>query len=103
MIRNYFITTLRHLNKHRSYALINLLGLSLGITCSLVLFLLIKFWLSFDTFHAQGDRIYRMVQESKRERWIELYAGCTYPVCRSFSQRFSRCSLTPRICVRPGI
>ncbi len=89
MIRNYITTTLRHLNKHRSYALINLLGLSLGITCSLVLFLLIKFWLSFDTFHAQGNRIYRVVQESKRGEGMNYTPGVPIPFAEAFRNDFS--------------
>ncbi|MGH7497209.1 MAG: ABC transporter permease [bacterium] len=60
MFKNYITTTLRKLSRERSYTAINVLGLALGITCSLMLFLLIKYELSFDTFHAKADRICRV-------------------------------------------
>lgn len=44
MLKNYVTTALRQLRKHRSYTVINVIGLSLGITGSLLLFLLIRFW-----------------------------------------------------------
>lgn len=61
MIRNYVTIALRNIRRNISYTAINIAGLSLGITCSLVLFLLISFLTSFDNYHANGDRIYRFV------------------------------------------
>src|SRR5262245_11773446 len=60
MFKNYLTTTLRKLSRERSHTIINVLGLALGITCSLMLFLLIKYELSFDNFHAKADRICRV-------------------------------------------
>lgn len=64
MIRNYFTIALRNIRRNAGYTLINISGLSLGITCSLVLFLLISFLTSFDNYHPKGDRIYRFVTSS---------------------------------------
>ncbi|WP_044173022.1 ABC transporter permease [Flectobacillus major] len=63
MFKNFFNTALRTLLKHRSYTVINVLGLTLGITGAILIFLLTKFHLSFDTYHAKADRIYRIVTE----------------------------------------
>ncbi len=60
MFKSYLTTTLRKLSRERSYTAINVLGLALGITCSLMLFLLIKHELSFDNFHAKADRVCRV-------------------------------------------
>jgi putative ABC transport system permease protein len=64
MLRNYFKTALRNLLRQKSSTVLNIAGLTLGITCSLVLFLLINHLLSFDTYHSKKDRIYRVVTES---------------------------------------
>lgn len=64
MIRNYFITSIRNLFREKGSTVINIAGLTLGITCSLVLFLLVKHLASFDSFHTNRDRIYRVVTES---------------------------------------
>lgn len=74
MLKNYWKTAIRTLWKHKSYTMINILGLSLGVSCSLVLFLLIRYWLSFDNYHTNRDRIYRIVKES-----TDLAAGDYMP------------------------
>ena len=66
MVKNYFKTAYRNLLRNRVYAGINILGLALGITCCLVIFLIVKFELSFDNFHSNGDRIYRITSELYR-------------------------------------
>jgi len=63
MLQNHFKIALRSLLRHKSYAIINVLGLSLGMTCGLLIFLLVTFHLSFDTYHAKADRTYRLVTE----------------------------------------
>ncbi|HNP95664.1 MAG TPA: ABC transporter permease [Cyclobacteriaceae bacterium] len=60
MIKNYFLTTLRNLQKHFSYSLINIFGLGLGIAISLLLALWIRHEISFDRFHTNADRIFRV-------------------------------------------
>ena len=60
MIKNYFKTALRKLRRSKSYTLINVLGLSLGITCALMIFLMVRFELTFDDFHSKKSRLYRV-------------------------------------------
>ncbi len=63
MIRNYFLTTLRNLRKHFNYSLINIFGLGLGISISLLLALWIRQEVSYDRFHSNADYIYRVSME----------------------------------------
>lgn len=63
MLRNYFLTTLRNLRKHLSYSLINIFGLGLGISISLLLALWIRHELSYDRFHTNADNVYRVSME----------------------------------------
>lgn len=63
MIKNYFKIAWRHLQRNRSYTFINVAGLTLGITCSILIFILVRFQLSFDNFHADTGRIYRVVTD----------------------------------------
>jgi putative ABC transport system permease protein len=61
MIRNYITIALRNVVRSFGFTIINIAGLSLAITCSIVLFLLITFLTSFDNYHPDSDRIYRIV------------------------------------------
>lgn len=64
MFKNYFKTAIRNLLREKGIALVNLSGLTLGISCSLILFLMVSYMSSFDTFHTKRDRIYRVVDQS---------------------------------------
>jgi putative ABC transport system permease protein len=79
MIRNYILTTLRSFWKNRSHAFINILGLSLGITCSILIFLILRFEMSYDTYHPKAERIYRIVTEYAGEE-TGYNSGTTYPL-----------------------
>lgn len=61
MIKNYIVVALRNITKYRIYSLINILGLSIGITCSLLLLLYVRDEVSYDGFHSKAEQIYRVV------------------------------------------
>src|SRR4029453_3530044 len=61
MLKNFFKVAVRNLFKQRSYSLFNLLGLSLGIACGLLLTLHIKEELSYEKSFPKHDRIFRVV------------------------------------------
>ena len=60
MIKNYFIIAIRNLNKYRFYSIINIFGLTLGLTSCLVILLFVRFELSYDKYNVNADRIYRV-------------------------------------------
>ncbi|MBE7178177.1 MAG: ABC transporter permease [Mucilaginibacter polytrichastri] len=60
MFRNYLKTAFRSLGRQKAYSLINVFGLTLGITSCLIIFLVVKYELSYDLFNKKADRIYRV-------------------------------------------
>ena len=60
MFNNYFKTTLRNMKKHKSFTVINISGLAVGLACCILLALFINSELSFDTYHKKSDRIFRV-------------------------------------------
>lgn len=60
MITNYIITAIRNFSRNRFFSVINLLGLSIGITASLLITLYIYNEFNYDKFHDKSDRIYRL-------------------------------------------
>ena len=59
MFTNYLKIALRNLLRQKTYSLINIVGLAVGIACCVVIVLYVHDELSFDTFNANADRIYR--------------------------------------------
>jgi putative ABC transport system permease protein len=65
MLKNYFKIAFRNLWRHRVFSLINILGLTVGMTACFLIFLYVRFELSYDKFHSKGDRIYRIICDIK--------------------------------------
>jgi putative ABC transport system permease protein len=61
MLHNYIKIFYRNMIRQKSYALINLIGLSLGITCCILILAFIGYELSFDAYHKNADNILRIV------------------------------------------
>ncbi len=75
MIKNYFKIALRNLLKYKLYSTINLIGLSVGLGISILIFLFIQHENSFDDFHDKKDRIARVLWESGEEGNVEVSSG----------------------------
>ena len=67
MFKNYFKTAWRNLTKNKVFSFINILGLTIGITVCMMIFLFIMNEFSFDNFHKDGDRIYRVMRGFENE------------------------------------
>ena len=63
MIRNYFKTAFRHLQKNKLYTIVNVLGLAIGVTSCILIGIYIWHELSYDRFHKNKDRIVRVTWE----------------------------------------
>ena len=96
MLRNFFTIAWRNLWKNKTYASINILGLSLGIGCSILIFTLVSYHLSFDNFHPDKDRIYRVVTEFHDE--INDYSqGVPTPLGKAFRNDFDYADRVARV------
>jgi putative ABC transport system permease protein len=63
MIKNYFITAVRNIRRNKGYSFINIAGLAVGMTFFLLILLYVSFELSYDDYHENYERIYRVVQK----------------------------------------
>lgn len=80
MLKNYLKIALRNLTKNKSRTLINVGGLTIGVVCAIIIFLVIQFEYSFDTWHKDKDRIYRLVREDSEFGNISHDTGVPYPL-----------------------
>src|SRR5678809_600725 len=71
MIKNYFKIAWRNLLQNKTFSLINIFGLALGMTCSLLIMLWLKDEMQKDKFHQNGNRLYRVMEN-------QFYSGDIY-------------------------
>ncbi|MBS1509478.1 MAG: ABC transporter permease [Bacteroidetes bacterium] len=64
MFKNYLLTGLKNLQKHKVFSLINIVGLTVGIACCIMIAIYIKHELSYDNFHTNSNNTYRIVRVS---------------------------------------
>lgn len=57
---SHIAIALRHMSRYRGYTAINVLGLAVGLVCAILVFLYVRYELSYDRYHEKADRIYRV-------------------------------------------
>ena len=85
MWRNFFTVALRNISKNKVFTLINVSGLAIGLASSILILLFIFKELSFDRFHEQRTRIYRLYidgvigDQTFRGAWTSMVMAPTFP------------------------
>ncbi|MGY4536352.1 putative ABC transport system permease protein [Mucilaginibacter sp. UYNi724] len=93
MIRNYFKTAWRSLIRNKSYTIINIVGLAVGIAACLLIFLVINFETSFDNYHVNKDHIYRVLAKRTSSEGVKYRAGVPFPTSRGMRVDYSNIPL----------
>ena len=88
MLKNYLKTAFRNLKRNKSYTLINVLGLAVGIAASCLIFLVIQFESSFDNFHKKKDHIYRVGSRFQTQDGFDYSGGVSFPVAQGLRLDF---------------
>jgi len=87
MFKNYFKIAWRSLLKYKGFSAINIFGLSIGITCCVLVSLFIKDELSFDRYHKDANRIYRVVKDFVNDDGSKLPDATTPPAIGAAIQK----------------
>ena len=74
MFKNYINVAFRNLLRHRIYSVVNISGLAVGMACCILILLLIQDELSYDRFHHNAERIYRVVIAHQRAGQVQQSA-----------------------------
>src|ERR1700744_6261349 len=96
MLKNYIKIAWRNLVRNKSYTLINILGLSSGIACAILIFTLVSYQLSFDRWHPAADRVYRVVTEFHSES-VEYQPGVPQPLGKAFQNDYAYAEAAARV------
>ncbi|MBO9202652.1 MULTISPECIES: ABC transporter permease [Niastella] len=88
MLKNYFKTAWRSIVRNKAFSLINIIGLSIGIAASLLLFIVVQYELSYDTFQPNYNRIYRVATQDKFDKDITYNSGIPVPALKALRAEF---------------
>lgn len=97
MLKNYLKIAVRHLLRNKSFSVINILGLAIGMACFMVILIYVKGELGYDGFHEKGDRIYRMVLDRLYPGRHTEYAAIPHSYAQSAQLEYPEVEATCRI------
>ena len=80
MFGNYLKVASRNLFRHKGYSFINIVGLAIGMTCTVLILLWVQDELSFDRFHKNADRIFRVNKTYRMGSQINSNESTPYPL-----------------------
>jgi ABC-type antimicrobial peptide transport system permease subunit len=89
MFKNIFIVAIRNLIRNKLYSLTNIIGLSIGITCSILILLWVFDEISYDRFHSNGDRLYMVMVNTDFDNSIHTWHSLPLPTWSALPERNS--------------
>lgn len=97
MVKNYITIAFRNLIRNKTYTLINVFGLALGISTAIVLFKIVLFEKSFDQYQTNFDQLYRFTKRTESANQVELESGIQNPFTLAFKTDYPDLGLPVRI------
>jgi putative ABC transport system permease protein len=80
MFKNYLKIAFRNIKRNKSFALINIIGLALGLTCCIIITKFVISEVGYDTYHKNVDRLYRVSIESELLKSGKSWKGAMSPI-----------------------
>lgn len=108
MFKNYFKTAWRSLRKNKTFTILNIIGLSIGVACSLLIALYVLDELSYDRFNSQADHIYRLDEQVKfgdfnyNGTQVPAIMGPTFAKDFNQIEQYTRFQSSPGVVIRKG-
>lgn len=88
MLGNQIAIALRHMNRQRGYTAVNVFGLTVGLVCAILIFLYVRYELSYDRYHEKADRIYRVTlnDSARSPRELGPILQADFPEIQQFAR-----------------
>src|SRR5829696_6467657 len=97
MIKNYLKVAWRNLLKNKTFSFINIFGLSVGLTCCMLISIYIVNEMSYDKHHVNGDRLYQLGTDFMSEGESKPAANTAGALSRTMQQDFPEIEKTTRM------
>jgi putative ABC transport system permease protein len=103
MIKNYIKIAFRHFKRQKGYSFINIAGLAVGMACCILIFLWVYDELSFDRYHENADRIYRITYAEEIGGAYDHYALPPFVAAPTFDAEIPEIMVYTRLWQRSGL
>jgi putative ABC transport system permease protein len=80
MLSNYIKIAFRNMVRHKTYSVINIMGLAIGMACAILLLLFVRDELSYDKYNSKYKRIYMVKTHFKQGEKDEVFTGSSFPI-----------------------
>jgi putative ABC transport system permease protein len=87
---NHLALAWRNLSRHRIFSIINIAGLSIGMACTLIVTIFVRYEFSFDQHHAKAKKIYKVVQDTNMGDQMLHWNTTAYPLAEALRHDFSQ-------------
>jgi len=94
MWRNYLMIAYRKLNRDKATAIINLLGITLGLAGVLVVYAVVSFETGFDSFHSAASNTFRVVHHNHTANGTQFWNTTAYPLASALREKFPEATIT---------
>jgi len=88
MLKNYLKIALRNISRHKGYTFLNVAGLAIGMAACLVIYFFVRNELSYDTYHQDADRLYRVAIDIQNRADNRLFAQTSAPLAPTLKKDF---------------
>ena len=88
MLKNYFKIAVRNILRNKTYSIINIFGLAIGIACSILIILWINDELSYDQFHKNSSDLFIVAQKVYLQDGIEYGSEIPYPAGQELKSNY---------------
>lgn len=102
MLKNYFLIALRSMMRNKVYSLINILGLSIGVACCLLLALYIQEEFKVDKHHERVSDVYRITTTFQNVAHIRTTGACSPPIAMAMKDEIPEVEFAARLLNPPG-
>lgn len=97
MLKNYFIIALRNLQRYRLYTVINVMGITLGFSAAVVIYIVLSAETKFDAFHSNTSNTYRIVHHNHTAEGTQYWNTTAYPLAEALQQEYPQATITQAV------
>jgi len=88
MFKNYLKIALRNIRRHKCFSFINIAGLAIGMACCILIVLFVRDELSYDSYHAKADQIYRVITKIETQGEMSILISTPPPLGPALTNDF---------------